>query len=60
LKDFLAQQISDARIMIFGYNADVTFGQSTSDVIDHAKACSAVWWIKETSQRYISAKAYNI
>jgi hypothetical protein len=37
LKDFLPQQISDARIMTFGYNATAAFGQSTSDVIDHAK-----------------------
>lgn len=37
LKDFLPQQIPDARIMTFGYNAAAAFGQSTSDVIDHAK-----------------------
>jgi hypothetical protein len=38
LKDFLPQQIPDARIMTFGYNAAATFGQSTSDVIDHVKS----------------------
>lgn len=38
LKDFLPQQIPDARIMTFGYNASATFGESMSDVIDHAKS----------------------
>jgi hypothetical protein len=38
LRDFLPQQIPDARIMTFGYNAAAAFGQSTSDVIDHAKS----------------------
>jgi hypothetical protein len=38
LKDFLPQQIPDARIMTFGYNADAAFGQSTAEVIDHAKS----------------------
>jgi lysophospholipase L1-like esterase len=38
LKDFLPQQIPDARIMTFGYNAAAAFGRSTSDVIDHAKS----------------------
>jgi hypothetical protein len=38
LEDFLPQQIPDARIMTFGYNAAAAFGQSTSDVIDHAKS----------------------
>ncbi|KAL6240249.1 hypothetical protein RBB50_012854 [Rhinocladiella similis] len=28
LRDFLPQQIPGARIMTFGYNADVAFGQS--------------------------------
>jgi hypothetical protein len=37
LKDFLPQQIPDVRIMIFGYNTAATFGQSTFDMIDHAK-----------------------
>ena len=38
LKDFLPQQIPDARIMTFGYNADVTFSKSTAEIIDHAKS----------------------
>jgi hypothetical protein len=38
LKDFLPEQIPDARVMTFGYNADVAFGQSTADIIDHAKS----------------------
>ena len=38
LKDFLPQQISDARIMTFGYNAAAAFGQSTAEVADHAKS----------------------
>jgi hypothetical protein len=38
LKDFLPQQIPDARIMTFGYKADVAFGQSTAEIIDHAKS----------------------
>jgi hypothetical protein len=38
LKDFLPQQIADARIMTFGYNAAAAFGQSTADIIDHAKS----------------------
>ncbi|KAK5215750.1 hypothetical protein LTR47_009949 [Exophiala xenobiotica] len=38
LRDFLPQQIPDARIMTFGYNADVAFGQSTAEIIDHAKS----------------------
>jgi hypothetical protein len=38
LKDFLPEQIPDARILTFGYNAAAAFGRSTSDVIDHAKS----------------------
>ena len=38
LKDFLPQQIPDARIMTFGYNAAAAFGQSTAEVIDYAKS----------------------
>ncbi|KAH0555801.1 hypothetical protein GP486_006255 [Trichoglossum hirsutum] len=37
LKDFLPQDVPNARIMTFGYNADVAFGNTTSDIIDHAK-----------------------
>jgi hypothetical protein len=38
LEDFLPQQIPDARIMTFGYDATAAFGQSTSDMIDHTKS----------------------
>ncbi len=41
LKDFLPRQIPDARVMTFGYNADVGFGQSTAEIIDHAKSLLA-------------------
>lgn len=41
LRDFLRQQIPDARIMTFGYNADAAFGQSTAEIIDHAKSLLA-------------------
>jgi hypothetical protein len=35
-KDFLPQQIPDARIMTFSYNVDVALEQSTVGLIDHA------------------------
>ena len=35
LKDFLPTDLSSARIMTFGYNADVAFSKSTSDIDDH-------------------------
>jgi hypothetical protein len=38
LKDFLPQKTPDARILTFGYNAAAAFGQSTAEVIDHAKS----------------------
>ncbi|KAH9203559.1 Alpha/Beta hydrolase protein, partial [Leptodontidium sp. 2 PMI_412] len=38
LKDFLPLQIPDERIMTFGYNANAAFGQSTAELIDHAKS----------------------
>jgi hypothetical protein len=41
LRDFLPEQIPDARIMTFGYNADVAFGQSTAEIADHAKSLLA-------------------
>jgi hypothetical protein len=34
-------QIPDARIMTFGHNADAAFGQSTAEVVDHAKSLLA-------------------
>jgi hypothetical protein len=41
LEDFLPQQIPDARIMTFGYNAAGAFVQSTAEIIDHAKSLLA-------------------
>jgi hypothetical protein len=41
LKDFLPQQIPDARIMTFGYNAAAAFGQSTAEIFNHAKSLLA-------------------
>jgi hypothetical protein len=38
LKDFLPHKVKDARILTFGYDAAAAFGQSTADVIDHAKS----------------------
>jgi hypothetical protein len=38
LNDFLPQQIPDARVMTFGYNAAAAFGRSTAEVIDRAKS----------------------
>ncbi|KAI9764475.1 MAG: hypothetical protein M1840_008401 [Geoglossum simile] len=38
LKDFLPQDVPNARIMTFGYNSDVAFGNTTSGIADHAKA----------------------
>lgn len=37
LKDFLPLDVPNARIMTFGYNADAAFGNTTADIIDHAK-----------------------
>ena len=36
-KDFLPNDLPGSRIMTFGYNADAAFGNSTANVIDHAK-----------------------
>ena len=41
LKDFLPHQIPDARIMTFSYDADAAFGQSTAEIVDHAKSLLA-------------------
>ncbi|EXJ89617.1 hypothetical protein A1O3_02684 [Capronia epimyces CBS 606.96] len=41
LKDFLPAQIPNARIMTFGYNAAMALGQSTAEVIDHARSLLA-------------------
>ncbi|KIM82088.1 hypothetical protein PILCRDRAFT_484446 [Piloderma croceum F 1598] len=37
IKDFLPQDVPDARILNFGYNASAAFGNTTAEVIDHAK-----------------------
>jgi hypothetical protein len=38
LKDFLPHDVPDARILTFGYNAGAAFGNTTADIIDHAKS----------------------
>jgi hypothetical protein len=37
IKDYLPQDVPDARILNFGYNARAAFGNTTAEVIDHAK-----------------------
>ena len=37
LKDFLSQDVPNARPMTFGYNSDAAFRHTTTDIIDHAK-----------------------
>ena len=37
LKDFLPNDVPDVRVMTFGYNADAAFGNTTADIVDHAK-----------------------
>ncbi|OCK79674.1 hypothetical protein K432DRAFT_354452 [Lepidopterella palustris CBS 459.81] len=38
LQDFLPQDLPNARVMTFGYNASAAFGNTTADIIDHAKS----------------------
>ncbi|KAM0796954.1 hypothetical protein BDR22DRAFT_892704 [Usnea florida] len=38
LRDFLPFDVKGARVMTYGYNADVVFGNTTADVWDHAKS----------------------
>ena len=38
LKDFLPHDVPDARVMTFGYNADAAFGNTTANIIDHARS----------------------
>ena len=38
LKDFLPHDVPNARIMTFGYNADAAFGNTTADIIGHARS----------------------
>ena len=37
LKDFLPQDLPNIRVMTYGYNASAAFGNTTADIIDHAK-----------------------
>ncbi len=37
LKDFLPFDVPNVRIMTFGYNASAAFGNTTADIMDHAK-----------------------
>jgi len=41
LQVFVPQQIPETRIMSFGYNTDAAFGQSTAEIVDHAKSLLA-------------------
>ena len=36
LRDFLHHDLNGARIMTFGYNADIAFGNTTASIKDHA------------------------
>ena len=36
-KEFLPQDVPGARFFTFGYNADVCFGNTTAEIVDHAK-----------------------
>lgn len=38
LSDFLPQDVPNARVMTFGYNADAAFGNTAADIEDHAKS----------------------
>ena len=37
LQDSLPLDVKGARVLNYGYNADVVFGKSTADIWDHAK-----------------------
>jgi len=37
LKDYLPSDIQNARILSFGYNADIAFGNTTASIKDHAQ-----------------------
>ena len=37
LRDYLPADIDGARIMTYGYNADVAFGNTVADIMDFAK-----------------------
>lgn len=40
-RDFLPEDIPEARVMTFDYNGAAAFGRSTADIADHAKALLA-------------------
>ena len=37
LRDYLPLDVKGARVLNYGYNADVVFGNTTADIWDHAK-----------------------
>ena len=37
LQDFLPRDVEGARVLNFSYNADAAFGNTTADILDHAK-----------------------
>jgi len=37
LKDLLPQDVPNVRVMSYGYNASAAFGNTTADIVDHAK-----------------------
>ncbi len=37
LKDFLPQDVVGARVFSFSYNADIAFGNTTADIVDHSR-----------------------
>lgn len=36
-QEWLPKELPKVRVMTYGYNADVAFGNSTADILDHAK-----------------------
>ncbi len=38
LQDFLPLDVKGARVLNYGYNANVVFGNSTADIWDHAQS----------------------
>jgi hypothetical protein len=37
LRDYLPQDVANARVLSFGYNANAAFGNTTANISDHAK-----------------------
>lgn len=44
LRDFLPEKLSTARVLLFGYNANVTFETSTAGVLE--QALNLLHWIR--------------